>query len=69
VPLDQVDDVLNSLEVFDDHGGVGSIELRGRDDTHQAFADVPFAMALLTSPPLCWAAYAARKARSPVRTP
>jgi len=50
VPLDQVDDVLNSLAVFDDHGGVGSIELPGRDDTHQAFADVPFAQAMLNSP-------------------
>ncbi len=50
VPLDQVDDVLRSLVVFDDHGGVGSIELPGRDDAHRAFADVPFAQAMLDSP-------------------
>ena len=50
IPLDQVDDVLNSLVVFDDHGGVGSIELPGRDDAHRAFADVPFAQAMLNSP-------------------
>jgi hypothetical protein len=50
VPLDQVDDVLRSLAVFDSQGGVGSIELPGRDNTHAAFADVPFGPAALTSP-------------------
>jgi hypothetical protein len=50
VPLSQVDDVLRSLVVFDDHGGVGSIELPGHDDTVSAFADVPFGAATLNSP-------------------
>jgi hypothetical protein len=50
VPLSEVDDVLNSLAVFDDHGGVGSIELPGRDNSLQAFADVPFTAGDLTSP-------------------
>jgi hypothetical protein len=50
VPLEQVDDVLRSLAVFDSNGGVGSIELPGRDDVHRAFADVPFGQALLSSP-------------------
>jgi hypothetical protein len=50
VPLSDVDDVLNSLAVFDDHGGVGSIELPSRDNSHQAFADVPFTAQSLTSP-------------------
>ena len=36
VPLDQVDDVLRSLAVLDDHGGVGSIELPGRAPGGQA---------------------------------
>lgn len=48
--LDQVDDVLKSLVVFDDAGGVGGIELRGRDETHAAFGDVPFGPDGLTSP-------------------
>src|ERR1700733_117693 len=50
VPLDQVDDVLRSLAAFDSQGGIGSIELPGRDDVHRAFADVPFGQALLSSP-------------------
>lgn len=50
VPLSQVDDVLRSLAVFDDHGGVGSIELPGRDDSVSAFADVPFGAAALNAP-------------------
>ena len=50
IPLEQVDDVLRSLTVFDDHGGVGSIELPGHDEARQAFAGVPFAQAMLESP-------------------
>jgi hypothetical protein len=50
VPLSDVDDVLRSLAVFDDHGGVGSLELPGRDNTHEAFADVPFGAETLNSP-------------------
>jgi hypothetical protein len=50
VPLDQVDDVLRSLAVFDDHGGVGSIELPGHDDIRFAFADVPFTQSTLNVP-------------------
>ncbi len=50
VQLDQVDDVLKSLVVFDDAGGVGGIELPGRDETHAAFGDVPFGQDGLASP-------------------
>jgi hypothetical protein len=50
VKLDQVDDVLKSLVVFDDTGGVGGIELPGRDETHAAFGDVPFGLDGLSSP-------------------
>ncbi len=50
VPLEQVDDVLRSLAVFDNHGGVGSIELPGRDNLRQAFSDVPFSVDTLGSP-------------------
>ena len=48
--LDQVDDVLASLVVFDDAGGVGGLELPGRDETEAAFADVPFGPDALASP-------------------
>jgi hypothetical protein len=50
VPLDQVDDVLTSLVVFDSAGGVGGIELPGRDNTTAAFGDVPFGPEALASP-------------------
>src|SRR5262249_45486618 len=42
VPLDQVDDVLTSLVVFDSTGAVGTVELPGRDNTRASFANVPF---------------------------
>ena len=42
VPLEQVDDVLKSLVVFDARGGVGGATLPGRDGTRAAFGDVPF---------------------------
>ena len=51
VPLAEVDDVLRSLAVFDDHGGVGSIELPGRDNAGSAFAGVPFTAQTLDEPP------------------
>ena len=50
VKLDQVDDVLKSLVVFDDAGSVGGIELPGRDDAHEAFGGVPFGPDGLASP-------------------
>ncbi len=42
VPLEQVDDVLKSLVVFDARGGVGGATLPGLDGTRAAFGDVPF---------------------------
>src|SRR4051812_48131015 len=42
VPLDQVDDVLTSLVVFDSAGAVGTVELLGRDNTRANFGNVPF---------------------------
>ena len=50
IPLEQVDDVLKSLVVFDSAGGVGGIELPGRDTSRAAFGDVPFNPDTLTSP-------------------
>ena len=50
LPLDQVDDVLKSLVVYDSAGSVGGIELPGRDTTHAAFADVPIGPEALESP-------------------
>src|ERR1700760_2913640 len=41
VPLNQIDDILKSLVVFDTAGGVAGIELPGRDDTVASFADAP----------------------------
>lgn len=50
VGLGQVDDVLKSLVVYDDKGGVGSLSLPGREPLAQAFKDLPFDQASLASP-------------------
>jgi hypothetical protein len=49
VPLDQVDDVLTSLVVFDNTGAVGTVELPGRDNTRANFGNVPFGPEALRS--------------------
>jgi hypothetical protein len=49
VGLDQVDDVLKSIVVFDDRGAVGQITLPGREPLSQAFKDLPFSLAALGS--------------------
>lgn len=50
VKLDQVDDVLKSLVVFDGAGGVGAVELPGREEGQGAFGTVPFGPEGLASP-------------------
>jgi len=50
VSLPQVDDVLKSLVVYDDKGGVGSLSLPGREPLAQAFKDLPFDQDSLGSP-------------------
>jgi hypothetical protein len=49
VPLDQVDDMLTSLVVFDSTGAVGTVELPGRDNTRANFGNVPFGPEALRS--------------------
>jgi hypothetical protein len=49
VALDQVDDVLKSLVVYDSAGSAGEITLPGREPLTQAFADLPFNQAALRS--------------------
>src|SRR5258708_3008414 len=50
VPLDQVDDVLKSIVVYDSKGGVGSASLPGREPLTQFFGDLPFGQEALASP-------------------
>ena len=50
VRLDQVDDVLKSVVVYDSKGGVGTASLAGRNPLFQTFNDLPFGEAALTSP-------------------
>ncbi|MGQ9371181.1 DUF4139 domain-containing protein [Azospirillum sp. ST 5-10] len=50
VRRDQVDDVLKSIVVYDDAGGVGTIALPGEAPLDQAFRDLPFDAAALESP-------------------
>ena len=50
VRLDQVDDVLKSIVVYDDSGGIGTVSLPGRAPLKQVFRDLPFDQAVLSSP-------------------
>ena len=50
IRLDQVDDVLKSVVVLDDRGGVGTISLPGRRPLAQIFRGLPFSGAALRSP-------------------
>ena len=50
VPLTQVDDVLKSIVVYDNKGGIGSAQLAGLDPSSQIFNDLPFAANALDSP-------------------
>ena len=49
VALDQVDDVLKSLIVYDNGGQAGAITLPGREPLAQGFADLPFDQSALAS--------------------
>ncbi|HML09441.1 MAG TPA: hypothetical protein VK432_01180 [Stellaceae bacterium] len=49
VPLDQVDDVLKSLVVYDSGGRAGEITLPGRQPLSQSIADLPFDPSALDS--------------------
>src|SRR5690242_18602926 len=49
IPLDQVDDVLKSLVIYDAGGTVGEVTLPGREPLTQSFADLPFDPAALNS--------------------
>ena len=50
VALDQVDDVLKSIVVYDADGAVGQVRLPGREPLAQVFRDLPFGRAALNSP-------------------
>lgn len=49
VPLDQVDDVLKSLVVYDGGGTAGEVTLPGREPLTQGFVDLPFDRSALNS--------------------
>ena len=50
VRLDQVDDILKSLTVFDALGSVGTVSLPGREPLDQLFRDLPFGREALENP-------------------
>jgi len=50
VRLDQVDDVMKSLVIYDSAGGVGDVSLPGRQPLTDAFRDLPFEQSALASP-------------------
>ena len=50
VRLDQVDDLLKSLTVFDRAGGIGAVSLPGKAPLQELFRDLPFGPEALGSP-------------------
>lgn len=50
VRLDQVDDLLKSLTVFDREGGIGAVSLPGKAPLQELFRDLPFGPEALGSP-------------------
>jgi hypothetical protein len=51
VSLDQVDDVLKSVVVYDDRGSVGQVTIPGKEPLDRAFRDLPFDADALGSEP------------------
>ncbi len=51
LPLDQIDDVLKSVVVFDDKGGVGTVRLPGREPLSELFRELPIRPEALNSVP------------------
>ncbi len=51
VRLDQVDDVLKSLTIFDAAGSIGAVSLPGKTPLAELFRDLPFDQAALNSQP------------------
>ena len=51
VRLDQVDDVLKSLTIFDAAGAIGAVSLPGKTPLVELFRDLPFDQAALASQP------------------
>ena len=50
VRLDQVNDVLKSIVVYDDQGGIGAISLPGQQPLQEVFRELPFGPDALSSP-------------------
>ena len=50
VRLDQVDDILKSLTVFDKEGAIGAVSLPGKAPLVELFRDLPFGEDALASP-------------------
>jgi hypothetical protein len=57
VRLEQVDDILKSLVIFDAKGRLGGVTLPGRQPLAEAFKDLPFSQSQLASPMMLLNAY------------
>lgn len=57
VRLNQVDDVLKSLVIFDTKGSLGAVTLPGKQPLAEAFRDLPFKQAELSNPIMLLNAY------------
>ncbi len=47
---DRIDDVMKSIVVYDDHGGIGTINLPGREPLQELFRELPVGPEALESP-------------------
>ncbi len=63
VRLDQVDDVMKSVVVYDDRGTIGDISLPGREPLREIFRDLPFGPEALNSPVMLLSAMQGAKVR------
>jgi hypothetical protein len=50
VRIDQIDDVLKSIVVYDDKGRLGEVSLPGKESLREVFRDLPFDQSALESP-------------------
>lgn len=64
VRRDQVDDVLKSIVVYDDRGGVGTIGLPGEEPLRELFRELPFGPEALESPAALLAALKGSEVRT-----
>jgi hypothetical protein len=68
VRLDQVDDILKSIVIFDEHGNPGAVSLPVKEPLVEAFRELPFTQEALGSPAALLQALRGAEVRITIRT-